>query len=127
MSQKVEKLPVEPEAPKVSFEEMVPKIDYMPGALIWNNWHKSKPDPDRHVLLWINLGNLTRNFFLTYMDLQGNWDVPQGKNLTPFAWTYLTPPVVDQQCIPKAQEEVLADRAKAIETAKAQAAAQPKK
>jgi hypothetical protein len=56
------------------------------------------------------------------MDLQGNWDVPQGKNLTPFAWAYLTPPAIDESCVEEATKEVLADRERAIAEAKAKAA-----
>jgi hypothetical protein len=110
MTQKIEKLPEE--APEKqsrppSMDEMVPKLEYMPGGLAWTNWHKQQPDPDRLVILWINLGRYSPNFYLTHRDAQGNWDIPQGKNLTPWAWAYVTPPAMDQEVAAKVHAEIV--------------------
>jgi len=83
---------------KAEQEEQAKKISFKPSSLKWHNFAQTMPDPDRWFIMWCNMGNIAPNFYISYKDAQGNFDLPHpAKRYAAIAWAYISIPEVDNQ------------------------------
>lgn len=95
MNDKIEEIEVEevPCSTPPSPEELLKKIVFEPSQFEWKNILVEQPEPDRWVILWCNVGTISQNFFVSYRDISGQYELPPSTRAYPVrAWAYLDIP-----------------------------------
>lgn len=88
-------------------QELTKKLVFEPSKLEWVNFGEKHPEVDRWVLMWCNLGKIGANFFVTYRDASGHYDLPHPtKHYPGQAWAYLSLPQVNLELMEKSKEEL---------------------
>jgi hypothetical protein len=91
----------------VDFKEVLKRLVYKSGFLVWKNFHAEQPQPDRWVVLWCDLGRISNNLILSYRDSRGNYELPHPTKSYPVqAWAYIDIPQVDESTIEQIQMEL---------------------
>lgn len=105
--QEIEATPIDP-------QELLKRILFKPGVLVWKNFNTEQPGLNRHIIIWCNLGPLTQNLFISFRDNLGNYDLPHPTKVYPVqAWAYIDLPEADPQSIVDAEREIRAQQPKA--------------
>ena len=105
MTEKQETPEKKVEEPDFDPQELMKRIQFKPAALVWHNFAEKHPDPDRWVLLWCNLGRIAQNFFVSFRDASGNYELPHPTKQYPArAWAYIELPAVDEEHMEKLKE-----------------------
>lgn len=98
------------EGPPVDAQELLKRLSFKPGVLLWKNFNMEQPPLNAWVVIWCNLGPIAPNFFITFRDNLGNYDLPHPTKVYPVqAWALLGYPEADQESIKKAEADIRAE------------------
>jgi hypothetical protein len=95
--EKIEKLDIAKSPTPEEIQQMLLSLKYLPGVLDWKNFQAEPPEQDRWMIIWCNFGTLSQNFFVTYRNSVGQFELPHPtKHFPVHAYAYLSIPVVEQ-------------------------------